>query len=222
MVEREVTTPVVVLEVPGDGVGSRRPCRRHRVSCAVEDQVAHLDGQRPGEAASGRRGGVRGSLPSTRYPAVGSPRPGQAVGRAPRAHPAADRLPAFAPGSYPPASRRTRTARVAASRRLIVVPRTVHRRPDSRTTFGPGRPGTVPPGTRAGTAAAPPSSPPSAAPPTSHRQNASRSSRRPHRLRRVVPIRQIRQYSSTSPNRERPARPTPSHRRVPQAADPTR
>ena len=35
MVEREVTTPVVVLEVPGDGVESRRPGRRHRVSCAV-------------------------------------------------------------------------------------------------------------------------------------------------------------------------------------------
>jgi len=44
MVEREVTTPVVVLEVARDGVGSGVT----EFLAQSEDQVAHLDGQRPG------------------------------------------------------------------------------------------------------------------------------------------------------------------------------
>ena len=46
-----------------------------------EDQVAHLDGQRLGEAASGRRErGSKAASPSTRYPAVSrDPGLGQAV-----------------------------------------------------------------------------------------------------------------------------------------------
>jgi len=44
MVEREVTTPVVVLEVPGDVVGAGVT----EFPAQSEDQVAHLNGQRPG------------------------------------------------------------------------------------------------------------------------------------------------------------------------------
>ena len=47
MVEREVTTPVVVLDVPGDGVGSVQAGVTEFLAQS-EDQVAHLDGQRPG------------------------------------------------------------------------------------------------------------------------------------------------------------------------------
>ena len=48
MVERKVTTPVVVLEVPGDGVGSGVQAGVTEFLAQSEDQVAHLDGQRPG------------------------------------------------------------------------------------------------------------------------------------------------------------------------------
>jgi hypothetical protein len=48
MVEREVTTPVVVLEVRGDGVGSGVQADVTEFLAQSEDQVAHLDGQRPG------------------------------------------------------------------------------------------------------------------------------------------------------------------------------
>ena len=48
MVEREVTTPVVVLEVPGDGVGSCVQAGVTEFLAQSEDQVAHLDGRRPG------------------------------------------------------------------------------------------------------------------------------------------------------------------------------
>lgn len=71
MVEREVTTPVVVLEVPGDGVGSGVQAGVTEFLAQSEDQVAHLDGQRPGEAALGRRErGSKAASPSTRYPAM--------------------------------------------------------------------------------------------------------------------------------------------------------
>jgi hypothetical protein len=48
MVEPEVTTPVVVLEVPGDGVGSGVQTGVTEFLLQSEDQVTHLDGQRPG------------------------------------------------------------------------------------------------------------------------------------------------------------------------------
>jgi hypothetical protein len=44
MVEREVTTPVMVLEVPGDGVGSGVQAGVTEFLAQSEDQVAHLDG----------------------------------------------------------------------------------------------------------------------------------------------------------------------------------
>ena len=44
----EVTTPVVVLEVPGDGVGAGVQAAVTEFPAQSEDQVAHLDGQRPG------------------------------------------------------------------------------------------------------------------------------------------------------------------------------
>jgi hypothetical protein len=47
MVEREVTTPVVVLEVPGDGVGSGVQAGVTEFLAQSEDQVAHRDGQHP-------------------------------------------------------------------------------------------------------------------------------------------------------------------------------
>ena len=48
MVEREVTTPMVVLEVPGDGVGAGVQAGVAEFLAQSEDQVAHLNGQRPG------------------------------------------------------------------------------------------------------------------------------------------------------------------------------
>ena len=48
MVEQEVTTPVVVLEVPGDGVGFGVQAGVTEFLAQSEDQVAHLAGQRPG------------------------------------------------------------------------------------------------------------------------------------------------------------------------------
>ena len=48
MVEREVTTPMVVLEVPGDDVGAGVQAGVTEFPAQSEDQVAHLDGQRPG------------------------------------------------------------------------------------------------------------------------------------------------------------------------------
>jgi len=48
MVEREVTTPVVVLDVPGDGVGAGIQAGVTEFPAQWEDQIAHLDGQRPG------------------------------------------------------------------------------------------------------------------------------------------------------------------------------
>ena len=48
MVEQEVTTPVVVLEVPGDGVGSGVQAGVTEFLARSENQVAHLDRQRPG------------------------------------------------------------------------------------------------------------------------------------------------------------------------------
>jgi hypothetical protein len=48
VVEQEVTTPVVMLEVPGDGVGSGVQAGVTEFLAPSEDQVAHLDGQRPG------------------------------------------------------------------------------------------------------------------------------------------------------------------------------
>jgi hypothetical protein len=48
MVEREVTTPVVVLEVPGDGVRSGVQAGVTEFLVQSEDQVAYPDRQGPG------------------------------------------------------------------------------------------------------------------------------------------------------------------------------
>ena len=62
MVEREVTTPVVVLEVPGDGVGSGVQAGGGQLLPVLDDQVDDLGGCGPRDSLRATGPGLEGGL----------------------------------------------------------------------------------------------------------------------------------------------------------------